>query len=55
MSEWYVINKKTNEIVNCVVVVGNIPPSYLYDDNYLVTTTPSLRQLENYKYYNERS
>jgi len=54
--EWYVIDRRTNEIVNCITTGGPMPSverftsaEFLYLD-----PNPPRHMLERYRYWNER-
>jgi hypothetical protein len=57
MTEWYVIDRRTNEIINCITTDGPRMPSverfteaeFLYLDPH-----PPMHMLQRYRYWNER-
>ena len=58
MREFYVIDTRTNEIVNCVTTSGNVPtldPKGWEDAEHLrLDEHPTMSQLQQYRYWNER-
>jgi len=52
MTEWFVVSKLTNQIVNCVM--SPIEPKNNFGEDYYLTSEPILEQLNSYQYYNER-
>ena len=64
MTEWYVIHRESNRIVNCITTHENDPtkitdsfsrlfPRWELDD-YRIDSNPPLSMLEKYRYWNER-
>lgn len=56
MNEWWIIDTRTNEIVNCCTMRGGPPDLGRWvDPEHLRTTlTPTQAQLEAYQYWSER-
>jgi hypothetical protein len=52
MIEYFIIDNRTNKIVNCVT--SSIEPKNMFGEDYYLTSEPTLEQLSNYQYYNER-
>lgn len=55
--EWFVVDNRTGQIVNCITTRSQYPPSLdgWIDPHYLsVTRRPSREQLEGYRFWNER-
>lgn len=60
MKEWYVVDLRTQRIVNCVTTRGGrdaalrVAAGMIDGEHLTVTDRPNLGQLKNYRYWNER-
>jgi hypothetical protein len=60
MTEWYVIRKNSNTIINCITTKENDPDKLLErfpqwpPNDYRLDSNPPLSMLEKYRYWNER-
>ena len=56
MNDWWIIDTRTNRIVNCVHMRGGPPDlnTWVEPEHLRATLTPSMAQLQNYRYWNER-
>lgn len=59
MSEWYVIDERTNTIVNCVTTSGTGAPTnalrgFIDAEHLRLDPNPPLAMLQKYRYWNER-
>lgn len=56
-TEWFVIDTRTNEIVNCITTDRGGEPSldgFEHPEHHRVDRHPPMAMLERYRYWNER-
>lgn len=57
-TEWYVVDKRTNEIINCITTSGPRPDDaltrFVNGEHLRLDANPPLSMLERYQYWNER-
>lgn len=60
MGEWYVIDRRSGEIINCISVAGNsraptiMLRSFVDHEHLYLDPSPPRATLERYRYWNER-
>lgn len=59
MTTWYVIDTRSNQIINAITTSGaskpEIDPKHWKDPEHLrLDANPPMSMLENYRYWNER-
>lgn len=57
MREWFVIDTRTNEIVNCITADKEPtldPARWVHAERLRLDLHPTRAQLEGYRYWNER-